>query len=65
MNIKCLSPTPSDVGQPAANMKVVQNLTQNLKIMLLAIQLLWVANSVGWAKHTCVNCFTYVFAVPC
>ena len=33
MNIKNLSPTPHDVGWPAANTKAVQKLTQNLKIM--------------------------------
>ena len=36
-----LAPTPHDVGQPMANTKVIQKSTQNLKIMLLAIQLLW------------------------
>ena len=65
MNIKGLSPTPRDVSQLAANTKVTQKSTQNLKIMLSAVQLLWVADSVGQANHTCVNCFTYVFTVPC
>ena len=37
MNIKGLSPTPCDVGWPAADTKVIQKLTQNLKVMLLAI----------------------------
>ena len=39
MNIKGLSPTPHDVGWLAADTKVIQKLTQNLKIMLLAVQL--------------------------
>ena len=65
MNIKGLSLTPHDVGWLAANMKVVQKLTQNLKIMLLAVQLLQVADIVGQANHTCINCFTYVFTVSC
>ena len=41
MNIKGLSPTPREVGQLVADTKVIQKLTQNLKIMLSVIQLLW------------------------
>ena len=65
MNIKGLSLTLRVVSWPMANMKVIQKSTQNLKIMLLAIQLLQVANNVGQANHTCINPFTYVFTVPC
>ena len=65
MNIKGLSLTPCDVGQLVADTKVIQKLTQNLKIMLLAVQLLQAADNVGRANHTCINHFTYVFTVPC
>ena len=62
--VDCLSPTPCDVSWPMANMKVVQKSAQNLKIMLSAIQLLWVADNVGRANHTCIIHFTYVFTIP-
>ena len=60
----CLSPTPCSVGWLMADTKVVQKSAQNLKIMLLAIQLLWAANNVGRANHTCIICFIYVFTIP-
>ena len=65
MIIKSHSPTPCDLSWPVADTKVVLKSSQNLKIMLSAIRLLWVANSVGWANYTCMNHFTYVFTVPC
>ena len=65
MNITGLSPTPRDVAQLVANTKIVQKSTQNLKIMLSAIRLLWEANNVSWANCACVYHFTYVFTVPC
>ena len=53
MNIKCLSLTPHDVGQPMTDTKVIQKLTQNLKIMLWAIRLLWAADNVS--QVVCVH----------
>ena len=32
--------------------------------MLSAVRLLWAANNVGWANHTCITHFTYVFTMP-
>ena len=65
MNIKSHSLTPHDVGWLVADTKAIQKSTQNLEIMPSAIQLLQVANSVGWHNCTCINHFTYVFTVPC
>ena len=63
MNIIGLSPTPRDVSWLAANTKVVQKLTQNLKITLSAIRLLWEADNVSRANHTCIICSTYVLSM--
>ena len=65
--VNCLSPTPhdvDDVGQPMADMKVIQKCAKNLKIMLLAVQLLQAADNVSQANHTCIIRFTYVYATP-